>query len=240
TDTSTGDVSAETAGNTFATAADVATELNKKFGAGDIKDITSSNKTVTVSQASLEENNVDLKVNVGGTLSVDKATGAINVADDAITTDKLKDGNVTKDKLSQPVQDTLDKVGAGEVAKNDTNTVTGAKVHTAVEAAKESVEADGADAGLTVTKEAVAGKGTKFKVKLDDATKAQLKKEETVSTTDTNLTVDGSATNASGAKDFKLGLAKDLVIDSIGKSATGAKLTLGEDAITLSKGTKPV
>ncbi|MDP8174219.1 YadA-like family protein, partial [Phocoenobacter skyensis] len=240
TDTSTGDVSAETAGNTFATAADVATELNKKFGAGDIKDITSSNKTVTVSQASLEENNVDLKVNVGGTLSVDKATGAINVADDAITTDKLKDGNVTKDKLSQPVQDTLDKVGAGEVAKNDTNTVTGAKVHTAVEAAKESVEADGADAGLTVTEEQVAGKGTKFKVKLDDATKAQLKKEETVSTTDTNLTVDGSATNASGAKDFKLGLAKDLVIDSIGKSATGAKLTLGEDAITLSKGTKPV
>ncbi|SEM13395.1 ESPR-type extended signal peptide-containing protein [Phocoenobacter skyensis] len=131
-------------------------------------------------------------------------------------------------------------VDFGEVAAGNAKAVTGDKVHTAVEAAKESVEADGADAGLTVTKEAVAGKGTKFKVKLDDATKAQLKKEETVSTTDTNLTVDGSATNASGAKDFKLGLAKDLVIDSIGKSATGAKLTLGEDAITLSKGTKPV
>ncbi|MDP8184063.1 ESPR-type extended signal peptide-containing protein, partial [Pasteurella skyensis] len=159
TDTSTGDVSAETAGNTFATAADVATELNKKFGAGDIKDITSSDKTVTVSQASLEENNVDLKVNVGGTLSVDKATGAINVADDAITVDKL----------AQPVKDTLNKVGTGEVAKNDTNTVTGDKVHTAVEAAKESVEADGADAGLTVTEEQVAGKGTKFKVKVKDS-----------------------------------------------------------------------
>ncbi|MDP8079030.1 ESPR-type extended signal peptide-containing protein [Phocoenobacter skyensis] len=131
-------------------------------------------------------------------------------------------------------------VDFGEVAAGNAKAVTGGAVHTAVEAAKESVEADGADAGLTVTKEAVAGKGTKFKVKLDDATKAQLKKEETVSTTDTNLTVDGSATNASGAKDFKLGLAKDLVIDSIGKSATGAKLTLGEDAITLSKGTKPV
>ncbi|MDP8175934.1 hypothetical protein, partial [Phocoenobacter skyensis] len=50
-----------------------------------------------------------------------------------------------------------------------TNTVTGAKVHTAVEAAKESVEADGADAGLTVTEEQVAGKGTKFKVKVKDS-----------------------------------------------------------------------
>ncbi|MDP8171748.1 hypothetical protein QJU96_10750, partial [Pasteurella skyensis] len=111
--------------------AQVKTVLDTKL---DADDITSKDKTVTI-DTTTTAGKVDLKVNLDGTTLTKDGNGVISLADNAVTTAKILDGNVTKAKLAGDVTNILDKVGTGAVADGNTNTVTGDVVKTYVDTA---------------------------------------------------------------------------------------------------------
>ncbi|MDP8171709.1 ESPR-type extended signal peptide-containing protein, partial [Pasteurella skyensis] len=111
----------------LATNANIASKL-------EADDIISTDKTVGIDTATTA-GKVDLKVNLDGTTLTKDGSGVISLADNAVTTAKILDGNVTKVKLAGDVTDILDKVGTGAVADGNTNTVTGDVVKTYVDTA---------------------------------------------------------------------------------------------------------
>ncbi|MBS9780225.1 MAG: YadA-like family protein [Moraxellaceae bacterium] len=77
-----------------------------------------------------------------------------------------------------------------------------------------------------------------FKVKTENGEGA---KDQLITMGDTVIFDEGDNIDVVQADNkFIIKTKKDLIIDSIAKSTTGAKITLGEDKITLAKGTEPV
>ncbi|MDP8161596.1 YadA-like family protein [Pasteurella skyensis] len=111
----------------LATNANIASKLE----AGDISSV---DKTVTIDTTGTgNKGKVDLKVNLDGTTLTKAGNGVISLADNAVTTAKILDANVTKAKLADDVTSILDKVGTGAIADGNTNTVTGDTVKTYVD-----------------------------------------------------------------------------------------------------------
>ncbi|STO54151.1 large adhesin [Canicola haemoglobinophilus] len=99
-----------------------------------------------------DSSTIQTKVTNNGEIKISVKDGGINttqLANSAVTNEKIKDGTITKQKLEQSVQTILDKVGTGEVASGNQSTVTGDKIYTAIKDAKTKVE--GTDDFVTVT-----------------------------------------------------------------------------------------
>ncbi|MBS9783300.1 MAG: YadA-like family protein, partial [Pasteurella sp.] len=137
-------------------------KIDSKIAASDISDIQSNDGSVKIGpNANVAKGIVDLTVNVDGK-TVEKGEGGAL---------KVKDGSIGATQLDAPTNTTLAKVGAGNVKKGDTNTVTGDKVFTAVEAAKETVTvADNGALQLLISKNETGANNFDLSVKTDDKT----------------------------------------------------------------------
>ncbi|MBR0573391.1 MULTISPECIES: YadA-like family protein [Pasteurellaceae] len=134
--------------------------LDTKLETKDIKDITSSDQSISIgTNRNVATGKVDLKVNVddssitvkNGKVSVkDGGISTNKLVDNAVTTAKIKDANITKVKLATNVTDILNKVGAGKIEAGDMNTVTGDTVKKYVDRKVDNVDRklDNAIAGV--------------------------------------------------------------------------------------------
>ncbi|MDP8052855.1 hypothetical protein QJU23_10570, partial [Pasteurella atlantica] len=199
----------------LATNANIASKL-------EANDIISTDKTIGI-DIKTTAGKVDLKVNLDGTTLAKNSKGAIGLVDNAVTTAKILNAAVTKEKLGTDVTTVLNKVGVGKVEAGNQNTVTGGAVKTYVDGkatelttqitnvgktSKEEV-AIVENSGLTLTKtNATTEKGAKYTLGLDAE-----KVKEVAGTT--NLATDYLKADGSNIANNKVKLGKNVGKDEI-------------------------
>ncbi|MDD7570098.1 MAG: YadA-like family protein [[Actinobacillus] rossii] len=237
-----GNVTADKTGDNFATAGDVANAINKASKAtktevkeGDNIEVTSETGTNgqtiytittakdlvvnTITTGGTVLNNNGLTINGGPSIT----RSGINAGDQKITS--VAAGNISSTSTeavngSQLYQlQEAAKAAKTEVVAGKNTTVTsetgnnGQTIYT-VNADKSVVEAK-TDSGLTVTATTDADNyTTTYMLDLDEKTKKQLAKEETVKAGSSNIVV-SEGTNSTGGKEFTVDLAKDIAVDTL-------------------------
>uniref|UniRef100_Q0I3Z2 Uncharacterized protein n=1 Tax=Histophilus somni (strain 129Pt) TaxID=205914 RepID=Q0I3Z2_HISS1 len=184
---------------TVALAEDIKTKLN-----GALTETTANNKYAKVDASNITADTWRTKLNV---YSKEETTTEINKAKETVTNGTgidvtASNGNDPKTftvALNSDTQAKLGNIGTGEVSATENNkTVTGAKVHNAIEAAKTGLYANTATFGLT-----------------DDNSKSVTKKlNETIS-------IKGSSTAKSGGTNISVSVDSE-------SNTSGLKIELGE------------
>ncbi|MDP8105191.1 YadA-like family protein [Pasteurella atlantica] len=193
----------------------------------EANDIISTDKTIGI-DTKTTAGKVDLKVNLDGTTLAKNSKGAIGLVDNAVTTAKILNAAVTKEKLGTDVTTVLNKVGVGKVEAGNQNTVTGGAVKTYVDGkatelttqitnvgktSKEEV-AIVENSGLTLTKtNATTEKGAKYTLGLDAE-----KVKEVAGTT--NLATDYLKADGSNIANNKATLGQNVGKDTIDGKTT--------------------
>ncbi|MDP8109977.1 hypothetical protein, partial [Pasteurella atlantica] len=193
----------------------------------EANDIISTDKTIGI-DTKTTAGKVDLKVNLDGTTLAKNSKGAIGLIDNAVTTAKILNAAVTKEKLGTDVTTVLNKVGVGKVETGNQNTVTGGAVKTYVDGkatelttqitnvgktSKEEV-AIVENSGLTLTKtNATTEKGAKYTLGLDAE-----KVKEVAGTT--NLATDYLKVDGSNIANNKATLGQNVGKDTIDGKTT--------------------
>ncbi|MDP8056619.1 YadA-like family protein, partial [Pasteurella atlantica] len=193
----------------------------------EANDIISTDKTIGI-DTKTTAGKVDLKVNLDGTTLAKNSKGAIGLIDNAVTTAKILNAAVTKEKLGTDVTTVLNKVGVGKVETGNQNTVTGGAVKTYVDGkatelttqitnvgktSKEEV-AIVENSGLTLTKtNATTEKGAKYTLGLDAE-----KVKEVAGTT--NLATDYLKADGSNIANNKATLGQNVGKDTIDGKTT--------------------
>ncbi|MDP8094345.1 hypothetical protein QJU20_10030, partial [Pasteurella atlantica] len=193
----------------------------------EANDIISTDKTIGI-DTKTTAGKVDLKVNLDGTTLAKNSKGAIGLVDNAVTTAKILNAAVTKEKLGTDVTTVLNKVGVGKVEAGNQNTVTGGAVKTYVDGkatelttqitnvgktSKEEV-AIVENSGLTLTKtNATTEKGAKYTLGLDAA-----KVKEVAGTT--HLATDYLKADGSNIANNKATLGQNVGKDTIDGKTT--------------------
>ncbi|MDP8067307.1 YadA-like family protein [Pasteurella atlantica] len=193
----------------------------------EANDIISTDKTIGI-DTKTTAGKVDLKVNLDGTTLAKNSKGAIGLVDNAVTTAKILNAAVTKEKLGTDVTTVLNKVGVGKVETGNQNTVTGGAVKTYVDGkatelttqitnvgktSKEEV-AIVENSGLTLTKtNATTEKGAKYTLGLDAE-----KVKEVAGTT--NLATDYLKADGSNIANNKATLGQNVGKDTIDGKTT--------------------
>ncbi|WP_294089494.1 YadA-like family protein, partial [uncultured Actinobacillus sp.] len=237
-----GNVTADTAGDNFATAEDVADAINTaskaaktEVKAGDNIVVTNSTGTdgQTIYTVATSKDLIVNTITAGDTVLNSNGltiTGGPSITKSGINAGNQKITGVAVGDISSTSTDAVNgsqlyqvqeaaKAAKTEVVAGKNTTVTsetgvnGQSIYT-VNADKSVVEAK-ADSGLTVTATTDADNyTTTYMLDLDADTKKQLAKEETVKAGSSNIVVSES-TNSTGGKEFTVDLAKDIAVDTL-------------------------
>ncbi|MDP8173841.1 hypothetical protein QJU89_10275, partial [Pasteurella skyensis] len=190
-------------------------------------DITSVDKTVIIDTTGANgKGKVDLTVNLDGITLTKDNNGVISLADNGVTTNKIKDGNVTQAKLHTDVTNILNKVGTGAVETGNQNTVTGDVVKTYVDNSVGAVETKVTNLGDQITN---VGKTSK---------------EEVAVKPNSGLTLDTTAATTDKGAKYTLGLDVDKIKEITGTTdlaTTYLKIdgsNIGDEAAKATLGSK--
>ena len=128
----------------------------------------------------------------------------------------------------------LINVASGKIASNSTDAINGSQLYAAMNTvgnvASTTAGIFGGDAQvasdgkLTMTNIGTTGENT-----IHDAIKAAYEKDSSVVAGSANVTVDGSGTNATGGKEYKVDIARDLTLDSV----TTGNTTVSNTGVTV-------
>ncbi|QLB40002.1 ESPR-type extended signal peptide-containing protein [Mannheimia pernigra] len=110
--------------------------------------------------------------------------------------------------------------GKNVIVKNEKG-VDGQAVYTVHADSSKVTQGDGITVKHTATTDKNGVTTNSYNVALSEATKKQLNKEESVTSQDTNLLVDNTTTNETGAKEYKLSLNKNLDLTENGLITIG-------------------
>ncbi|QTM01530.1 YadA-like family protein [Mannheimia sp. ZY171111] len=124
--------------------------------------------------------------------------------------------------------------GKNVIVKNEKG-ADGQAVYTVHSDSSKVTQGDGIVVTHTVESDENGVKTNDYKVALSEATKNQLKKEESVTSQDTNLLVDNTTTNETGAKEYKLTLNKKIDLTAEGSLTIGDS-KLDKEGLTIKGG----
>ncbi|QLB43052.1 YadA-like family protein [Mannheimia pernigra] len=124
--------------------------------------------------------------------------------------------------------------GKNVIVKNEKG-ADGQAVYTVHADSSKVTQGDGIVVTHTVESDENGVKTNDYKVALSEATKNQLKKEESVTSQDTNLLVDNTTTNETGAKEYKLTLNKKIDLTAEGSLTIGDS-KLDKEGLTIKGG----